>query len=466
MSGGKPGRYKVTEWRKSDRMKNKIMKKCTIGMLAAGILASGFTTVPKVNAAGEPIKVDAKAAFIIDNETDKILFSQNPDESLGIASMTKMVSAYIILDAIEKGDLSWEQEVPLSDYARDVSQDYELSNVPLRADFDYTVKDLYEAMFIYSGNGATIALAELVAGSEPKFVDLMKAQLDEWKVEDYAIYNSTGLPNNYANEAGQLYPGASIDSENHMTARGVAIVADHLLDNYPEVLETTKLVTKIFMEGSGDEIKMTSYNHMLPGMNEYRSGVDGLKTGTTDNSGASFTGTAVEGDMRIITVLIGTEDHEGRFSETNRMMDYAFKNFENIQLIEKGSIVESNSTIPIAKGKEQEVGLYYNEDLNVTVMKSGERNLETTLHLNSNLVNEDGKIEAPVEKDTEVGKVTVGIEEDDLGYLDGSKGNEVNVAIAETVEKANIVTIGWRMVSEAFMSGWTTVTEFISGFFG
>lgn len=448
-----------------DRMKNKLMKKWTIGVLSAALLASPFTAVPKAAAAEEPIKVNAKAAFIIDNETNKILFSQNPDESLGIASMTKMLSAYIILDAIKKGEISWEQKVPLSDYAWKISQNYDLSNVPLRPDFDYTVKDLYEAMLIYSGNGAVIAMTELVAGSEQKFVDRMTAQLDEWGVKDYSIYNATGLPNSYANEQGQLYPGAPVDQENHMTARGVAMVADHLLEDYPEVLETTKITEKIFMEGSGDEIQMQTYNHMLPGENYYRAGVDGLKTGTTDDSGASFTGTAVEGDMRIITVLIGTEDHEERFSETDRMMDYAFKNFEKVQLIEKGSVVESDPTIPISKGKEEEVGLLYNSNLTVVTKKSGDRTLDTSLNLNPELVNEEGQVEAPIEKGTEVGKVTVRIDEDELGYLDGSKGQEVNVAIAETVEKANFLTLGWRWVAGAFTGGWTTVTNFMSGFF-
>ncbi|UJF15851.1 D-alanyl-D-alanine carboxypeptidase [Jeotgalibaca sp. MA1X17-3] len=449
-------------------MEIKMMKKWTIKLLTVGLVVSPFAAIPEVAAAEEPIEVDAKAAFIIEPETNKVLFSQNPDESLGIASMTKLISTYVILDAIEQGELSWDQKVTLSDYAQNISQDYELSNVPMRFDFDYTIKDLYEAMLIYSGNGAVIAMAETLAGSEQKFVDRMIAQLDEWGIEDYDIYNSTGLPNSYANEFGQLYPGAPVDQENHMTARGVAIVADHLLNDYPEVLETTKITEKTFMEGSGDEIQMSTYNLMLPGEPYYRAGVDGLKTGTTDESGASFTGTAVEGDMRIITVLIGLENQENyaeRFSETKRMMDYAFKNYEKVQIIEKDSVVESNPTIPIAKGKQEEIGLVYSEDLTVVTKKAEERTVDANLNLNSELMNEDGLIEAPIEKGTEVGKMTISIEGDDLGYLDGSKGEEVNVAVAETVEKANILTIGWRWVSGAFVSGWTTVTEFISGFF-
>lgn len=447
-------------------MKKNRIEKWSAGVLAAGMLTSPFVAAPAAFAATEPIKVDAKAALIIDNETNKILLNQNGDESLGIASMTKMLSAYVILDALKEGKITWDQTVPISDYALKISQNYELSNVPLRTDFTYTVKDLYEAMLIYSGNAAAIALAELIAGSEPEFVDMMTAQLDEWGVKDYAIYNSSGLPNNYAQEQGQLYPGAPVEQENHMTARGVATVADHLLDDYPEVLDTTKITEKVFMEGSGDEIPMTTYNFMLPGMIFGREGVDGLKTGTNDESGASFTGTAVEGDMRIITVLIGTEDHDARFSETDRMMDYAFDHFEKVQVVKKGDAVEGEGTIPVAKGKEEEVDLLYNTDVTLVLPKDGEKDFTTNLSLNSDLLNKDGLVEAPIEKGTEVGNVSLQLDKDELGYLDGKVGEDAKVAVAETVEKANVFVIGWRWVAGAFSNGWTTVTDFISGFFG
>ncbi|MDE1549131.1 serine hydrolase [Jeotgalibaca caeni] len=446
-------------------MKMNRMKKWTLGVLSSSVLASSFLAAPAALAAVEPINVDAKAAFVIDNETNKILFNQNGDESLGIASMTKMLSVYLILEAIEKGDVTWETPVPISDYAYSISQNYELSNVPLRQDFTYTVRDLYESMLVYSANGASIAMAELLGDSEPGFVDMMTAKLDEWGVTDYGIYNSSGLPNNYANEQGQLYPGAPVDTENHMTARGVATLADHLLDDYPEVLETTKLTDKTFMEGSGDEIAMTTYNYMLrEDSGYYRAAVDGLKTGTTDGSGASFTGTTMENEMRIITVVIGAEDNDGRFMETNRLMDFAYANFEKVQVAEKGSPVEAQENLEIAKGKEEEVGLNYSADLTVVTPKQEEREITTELTLNKDLLNEDGIVEAPIEAGTEVGKVAISIEGDDLGYL-GDGSDSVNVAVAETVEKANFFTLGWRWIARTAANGWDTVTDFISGFF-
>lgn len=441
------------------------MKKWMIRTVSASILASSVFTMPLARAAEEAITVNAKAAFMIDNETNKILVNQNGDEPLGIASMTKMMSVYMILDAINKGELAWDTPIPISNYAYSISQDYELSNVPLRQDFTYTTKDLYEAMLIYSANGASIAMAEYIGGTEPAFVDMMKAKLDEWGVKDYALYNSTGLENTYANDFGQLYEGAPLDKENQMTARGVATVADHLLDEYPEVLETTKLTTKVFMPESGDEIAMSTYNYMLlEDSGYYRAGVDGLKTGTTPASGASFTGTTVQDEMRVITVVIGAEDNDARFNETNRLMDYAYGNFEKVQLATQGDPVGDGETIEIAKGKEDSVALEYASDLSVITPINEDRTVSSELTLTKELLNEEGLIEAPIEAGTEVGSVHLKIEGDDLGYLD-NKTNEVPVAVSTTVEKANIFVLGWRAVATFVSNAWNSVTDFVSGFF-
>lgn len=439
--------------------------KWATGLLSGTVLASMLFAVPQAQAAVEPLAVSGKAAFVIDNETNKILLNQNGDESLYIASMTKMIPLYMVHEAIDAGTISWDTPVPISDYALAISQNYELSNVPLRVDFTYTVKDLYEAMLIYSANGATIAIAELIGGSEPAFVDMMKEKLDEWGVTGYTLYNTTGLPNHYAAELGNLYPEAPVDEENKMTARGLATVADHLLDDYPELLETAKIEDKVFMEGSGDEIHMLTYNLMLPNQPYAHPGVDGLKTGTTDASGASFTGTAVKDDMRVITVIVGADDNATRFGETSRMMDFAFDNFEKVQIATKGDAVETEDAIAIAKGKEEEVGLIYNEDVfTVTPKTDAERKIETDLTINSDLLNEDGMIEAPIEKGTTIGNVAFSIDGDDLGYLDGSQ-NAANVAVERSVEKANVLVLAWRWVANTTSKGWNTVTDFIGGFF-
>lgn len=440
------------------------MKKWAIGIVTTGMLGSTLFATRTVSAV-EPISVSAEAAFVMDNGTNKVLLDQNGNEPLYIASMTKLLPIYLINQAVEEGTISWDTAVPISDYAKAISQNYELSNVPLRQDFDYTVKDLYEAMVIYSANGATIAVSELLAGSEPAFVDLMKKQLDEWGIEGYSLYNVTGLPNNYASELGNLYPDAPVNEENKLSARGVATVADHLLDDYPEVLETAKIQEKIFMEGSGDEVRMTTYNLMLPDQLYARPAVDGLKTGTTDASGASFTGTALENDMRVITVIIGAEDNLMRFGETGRLMNYAFTNFEKVQVGEKGMPVETEKPLTVDKGKQEEVDLIYSEDAYVvTAIEEAERTIMTELSLDSEFLNEKGLIEAPIEKDTKVGEISISVEGEESDYI-GDSSNQASVAVGSTVEKANAFIIAGRWITNTVSNGWNNMTEFISGFF-
>lgn len=440
------------------------MKKWTIGIVTTGMLGSTLFATRTVSAV-EPISVSAEAAFVMDNGTNKVLLDQNGNEPLYIASMTKLLPIYLINQAVEEGTISWDTAVPISDYAKAISQNYELSNVPLRQDFDYTVKDLYEAMVIYSANGATIAVSELLAGSEPAFVDLMKKQLDEWGIEGYSLYNVTGLPNKYASELGNLYPDTPINEENKLSARGVATVADHLLDDYPEVLETAKIQEKIFMEGSGDEVRMTTYNLMLPDQLYARPAVDGLKTGTTDASGASFTGTALENDMRVITVIIGAEDNLMRFGETGRLMNYAFTNFEKVQVGEKGMPVETEKPLTVDKGKQEEVDLIYSEDAYVvTATEEAERTITTELSLDTELLNEKGLIEAPIEKDTKVGEISISVEGEESDYI-GDSSNQASVAVGSTVEKANAFVLAGRWITNTVSNGWNNMTEFISGFF-
>ena len=251
--------------------------------------------------------IDAKAAFSVDFDTGKILYDQEGETPMGIASVTKIISLYLVAEQVKQGKLTWEDPVEISQYAADLSVAPDLSNVPLHRDVQYTVKDLYEASYIQSANAAVVALAEKIAGSEPAFVDQMKDKLTEWGITDAKIVNASGLNNTYLGE--NLYPGSTSTDENELSAKDVAIVARHLLQDFPEVLEVTSTVTKTFGEGSYSPVEMVNWNWMLPGFINAKDGVDGLKTGTTDLAGACFVGTAVRDGQRIITVVLNVNGH-------------------------------------------------------------------------------------------------------------------------------------------------------------
>ena len=265
---------------------------------------AGASSSVTTQAATTTADVDATAALAIEAKTGKVLYAKNADQTLPLASMTKMLGIYLVRDAIKSGQLHWTDTITPSASIAALSQNHDLSNVPLRADGKYTVKQLYEASLIYSANGAMMLLGNAVSGSQAKFVDAMRAQLQTWGLKDATIVNVTGLDNNQV-DAADRYPNTTATDQNQMTAKDVAVIAQHLLTDYPDVLDPTKIKEMTFAEGS-DTTNMANYNAMLPGSTAAVSGlnVDGLKTGTTDRAGDCFTGTVEKNGMRIITVVM------------------------------------------------------------------------------------------------------------------------------------------------------------------
>ncbi|MFI3915379.1 serine hydrolase [Carnobacterium maltaromaticum] len=422
-------------------------------ILAVGTVFPSLLIGGKEAFAAEAPTINAAAAFAIEPKTGKVLLNQNGDAQLGIASMTKMITEYLVLEAIKEGKLTWDQKLSIDDYSYNVSQNNELSNVPLRKDSQYTVKELFEAMAIYSANAAAITLATAVSGSEPAFVDAMREKVKSWGAKDFYLVNATGLTNSDLH--GNIYPGSADTDENTMTARDMAIVAQHLLNDFPEVLDTAKIPTMDFRKGTEDEIHMENWNWMLPGLIYGRDNVDGLKTGTTDIAGACFTGTAEENGMRVITVVMNAGDGEtnkgARFEATSQIMDYAFANWEMKDIVKKGDSNKALKPLTVDKGKEDSVKLIIDEDLKMLVQKDTDvKNLNVTFTMKDGLLTSDNKIEAPVKKGLEVGNAQIVPANDTLGYVDGSQGKSVKVVTENAVEKAGFFSLMGRNISEFF----------------
>nr|WP_278751567.1 serine hydrolase [Liquorilactobacillus nagelii] len=148
-------------------------------------------TVSDTPASG--LNLDVKAAIAVDANTGQIIYSKNASQPLAIASMSKLISIYLVLQAIKQGKLSWNEKIPVDEASYKVSQNTSLSNVPLLKGHKYTVKQLYQASLIYSANGAVMTLANAVAGSQKAFVDQMRAQLKKWGINDGEIYTDRGV---------------------------------------------------------------------------------------------------------------------------------------------------------------------------------------------------------------------------------------------------------------------------------
>jgi D-alanyl-D-alanine carboxypeptidase len=261
---------------------------------------------------GSQLDVAAESAVLLDAETGEWLYVHNAQEPLPPASMSKMMTELLVLDAIQQGKIDWADEVTVSPYAAGVGG----AAMNLASGQTATVRQLFEAMAIHSANDAAIALAEFTAGSEAEFVKQMNTRAEEIGLSDETHFaNATGLSSGDLDD----YATAAADGETVMTAKDVAVLARHLINSHPEVLKVTKKAST----GVGTKAaNLRTTNEMLPGQRFGTKGNDGLKTGYTQKAGYCFTGTTVRNGKRYITVVMGTDTPEARFEETKKLLAY------------------------------------------------------------------------------------------------------------------------------------------------
>ncbi|MCM6932037.1 D-alanyl-D-alanine carboxypeptidase [Enterococcus italicus] len=420
-------------------------KRIRIYLLLLCVIGS-CVLAPVVQAQEEtPLAIQAKAAIAIDSDTGKIFYEQDATTPLHIASTTKLLSMYIIYDQIRTGKLSMTDQVTISAETSALSQNWQLSNVLLYEGQSYSVKNLIEAGFLESANAAVMALAEKVAGSEAAFVDLMRAQLTAWGITDGTIVTSTGLNNAFLGD--DRYPGSGAEEENQLSAKDLAIVTRHLLQDFPEVLQISSQSQLTFTEPTGESLVLENTNQMLAGMAVATDGVDGLKTGTTDLAGACFVGTVKRGDTRLITVVLNVTDATGiaRFTETARMMEWVYSQWQQ-QTIDGATLtIPKRQTISVKDGKQLKVAVGLDNEVTVWVKKGMDAtNITVTPTFTKTSVT------APVKKDKQVGTAVIRLTEDTLGYLDQTQQPKTTIVVQKAVSKANSFELGWRKVKNFF----------------
>ncbi|MER2109176.1 MAG: D-alanyl-D-alanine carboxypeptidase family protein [Solibacillus sp.] len=425
------------------------------------LLLSMLVMAPATTNAETDLGLTVDAAILIDADSGKILYEQNAGTPLGIASMTKMMTEYLLLDAIDAGKITWDQQYRVTEYTYRMSQNRALSNVPLRADGTYSIQELYDAMAIYSANAATVAIAETIAGSEVEFLKLMSKKAEELGLEGYKFVNSTGLNN--ADLFGMHPAGTGATDENVMPARSVAKLAYHLLKDHPEVLTAASVPKKTFREGTDDAIEMSNWNFMLPGLIYEYAGVDGLKTGTTEFAGHTFTGTAKRGDTRLISVVMKAVDSKGvgsykaRFDATAKLFDYGFGQFSKQEVLAANYTFEDKKAIAVTKGKADTVAIAASEPVSIMV-KTSEKEAYVP-----ELVLQTEELEAGVEAGTVVGQVIIDrTEGTDYGFIDG-KELKVDVVTTESVERAGGMSLFFQGIGSFFGNLWNSVFGFVGG---
>lgn len=260
------------------------------------------------------LSVPAKAVLVMEADSGNVLYEENGSKPLPIASMTKLMTQYLVLNALESGRLSWDSLYAPSEYVLQMAGSSGAVKLGLEAGVEYSVHELFTAMTVISANDAAVALAEMVAGTEEAFVGMMNTQAQAFGLQETAFYNATGLDGEYI--------GRSAGETNHSSARDVGVIAKELIARHPAVLEYTKIQNFTTQQG----VDMWSTNLMLEGMPQELPGIDGLKTGYTEAAGSCFASTGVFDGRRVISVVIGVEALEQdtihpRFELTRELMD-------------------------------------------------------------------------------------------------------------------------------------------------
>jgi len=429
-----------------NRWKKSIACVLLIGMLqlpfahinTSSVYAEGENKTPATTAStsGQPKLDTAKAAILIEATTGQVLFEYNADEAREPASMTKMMSEYLVLEAISSGKFTWDQPITTTKYAAHVPGSGQMvaegEKLPL--------KDMFSLMSIYSGNDGTLSLAEAVGGSEEGFVDMMNAKAKEIGMSDKTFFNNaTGLNHSDLGDfASPKYTG-----ENQMTARDTATLARRLITDHPEILQYASVTSQKLRPT--DKAPMINFNYMLEGFKDSVSlkqfayeGLDGLKTGFTDNAGYCFTGTAERNGMRLISVVMGTDKNgktagiNQRFIETAKLMDYGFNNFEFKKLVDAKSEVAELKTVEVSKGVELEVPVVTQNGVEFMVKKGESPSLDVKV----DQIAEDKRV-APLKRGDKLGTATYTYKSDS-----GDVTQTVDLVAAEDVEKAS----WWRMI--------------------
>ena len=442
----------------------RIYKKTIIRLIVLTFIFSLFqTNLTLVNA--QSLDIEAESAILVDADTGEILYAKNADLKLPPASMTKMMTEYLVLEAIAEGKINWETTTWISDYPYSISANNSFSGIGLRQNQDYTVRQLYEGMAIISDNATTIALAELIAGSEGEFVKLMNEKGRELGLTDFEFVNSTGLTNA---SLGENYPeGTDPNGDNLISARSAALLAYHLINDYPEALEfSSTLMSEL------DDQPLENLNWMLPWNNtnfaQYHvEGVDGLKTGYTDVAGYCFTGTAIRGGRRLITVIMKADSYGSRFEETAKLLNYGFGEFQTMELYQAGYQLADNETIEVAKGKEDLVAVELAEQISATVRTGEEDAYSIEYVLDETKLNEDGKLIAPIEQGEKIGEVKLNYQGNaDYGSILADQTEQtVDLIAVDSVEKNNWFMLMLGAIGNFFSQLFSTVVDTVTGWF-
>lgn len=332
-----------------------------------------------------PVETAAKQAFLIDAETGTELYAKDADVPMPTSSMSKMMTMYLVFDAIRNGKIGMNDTLPASHHAWEQEGSRMFLNVGEKA----KVEDLIRGVIVQSGNDAAVVFAEaLGSGSEPAFAEMMNAKAKDLGLKNSHFMNATGLP----------------DPQHYATAHDLATLAQALIRDFPEHYHYFSE-----LEFTYNGIKQGNRNPLL-----YRGiNVDGLKTGHTDVGGYGLTVSALRGGRRLILVLNGLQNMQARADESARLLDWGYREFGLYPIAKAG---EQLADATVWLGRSATVPLMAGQDVTLTLPRSARPGLKTAITFNQ-------PVPAPVAKGQELGKLTItapGMETKEIPLIAGA----------------------------------------------
>ena len=336
--------------------------------------------------------LNAKSAILMEESTGNILYESNPDERLPIASVTKVMTMLLIMEAVDSGKISLDDMVTVSENA----MSYGGSTMFLETGEQLTVNDMLKGIAVASANDGCVAMAEHLAGSESAFVDMMNEKAKELGMENTHFMNTNGLD----------------EDDHYSSARDVAIMSRELMKH-----ETIFNYTSIWMDTlRGGKFQLANTNKLI----RFYDGANGLKTGSTSKALCCLSAAAKRNDMQLIAVVLGAPTSAERFASAKSLLDYGFANYAVNTQITAGDEVQK---IAVEKGVDKEVGVVAGDSCSTLVKKGQEDNITKEIKI-------DETITAPIEAGQKIGTMTIS--------RDGEVIADIDLNALSAVEKKGI----------------------------
>ncbi len=379
-----------------DRMHGLLKNLLVVLAVALFCVCAAVSAVFVPTARAEGFSAEGRSAYLVDAATFTPLYAKNENERLPIASMVKIMTVLLTLEAVDRGELSLDEKVPVSENAASMGG----SQVFLDAGTEHRAGDLLKSIIVASANDSCVALAERVSGSVEGFVSDMNARAAELGMKDTRFANCTGLP----------------AAESFSTAHDVALMFREVI-RHPVYFEDAGVWLEDYVHPDGRTTVMTNTNKLV----KFYNGCDGGKTGFTSEAKFCLAATAERDGMRVIAVVAGADSSKSRFNAVSSMFNHAFGSFKAEKLLGAGEL--ATQRVKVAGGKERSVGVTVSEDIVRLAPRSDKAAAELRLEL-------PDKVKAPVRKGDVVGK----------GYLvvDGTAVREFDLVAAEDVARASI----------------------------